>query len=141
MKMKALIAAVVLSISTITASASVYKLPTTTIDGKEYYYHEVKAKETLYSLSHKLGMSQDEMKKYNPSLAEGLKVGAKLYFPVDELGGGDVQIIHKVEKGETVYGISKQYHITIEQLLQLNPSAQDGIKVGDELKIKKMVDL
>lgn len=140
MKMKALIAAVVLSISTITASASVYKLPTTTIDGKEYYYHEVKAKETLYSLSHKLGMSQDEMKKYNPSLAEGLKVGAKLYFPVDELGGGDVQIIHKVEKGETVYGISKQYHITIEQLLQLNPSAQDGIKVGDELKIKKMVD-
>ena len=54
--MKALIAAVVLSISTITASASVYKLPTTTIDGKEYYYHEVKAKETLYSLSHKLGM-------------------------------------------------------------------------------------
>ena len=96
MKMKALIAAVVLSISTITASASVYKLPTTTIDGKEYYYHEVKAKETLYSLSHKLGMSQDEMKKYNPSLAEGLKVGAKLYFPVDELGGGDVQIIHKL---------------------------------------------
>ena len=78
--MKALIAAVVLSISTITASASVYKLPTTTIDGKEYYYHEVKAKETLYSLSHKLGMSQDEMKKYNPSLAEGLKVGAKLHL-------------------------------------------------------------
>lgn len=140
MKMKALIAAVVLSISTITASASVYKLPTTTIDGKEYYYHEVKAKETLYSLSHKLGMSQDEMKKYNPSLAEGLKVGAILYFPVDELGGGDVQIVHKVEKGETVYGISKQYHITIEQLLQLNPSAQDGIKVGDELKIKKAVE-
>ncbi len=140
MKMKALIAAVVLSISTITASASVYKLPTTTIDGKEYYYHEVKAKETLYSLSHKLGMSQDEMKKYNPSLAEGLKVGAKLFFPVAELGGGDVQIIHEVEKGETVYGISKQYHISIEQLLQLNPSAQDGIKVGDKLKINKAVN-
>lgn len=140
MKIKALIAAVVLSISTMTANASVYKLPTTTIHGKEYYYHEVKAKETLYSLSHELGMSQDEMKKYNPSLAEGLKAGTNLYFPVDELGGADVKVVHKVKKGETVYGISKEYHISIEQLLQLNPSAQDGIKVGDELLIKRNVD-
>lgn len=140
MKIKALIAAVVLSISTMTANASVYKLPITTINGKEYYYHEVKAKETLYSLSHELGMSQDEMKKYNPSLAEGLKAGTTLYFPVNELGGGDVKVVHKVKKGETVYGISKEYHISIEQLLQLNPSAQDGIKVGDELLIKRDVD-
>lgn len=140
MKIKALIAAVVLSISTMTANASVYKLPITTINGKEYYYHEVKAKETLYSLSHELGMSQDEMKKYNPSLVEGLKAGTTLYFPVYELGGNDVKVVHKVKKGETVYGISKEYHISIEQLLQLNPSAQDGIKVGDELLIKRDVD-
>lgn len=134
MKIKALIAAVVLSAMTV--DANVYELPVTTIEGKDYYYYEVKPKETLYSLSHKLEMSQDEMIKYNPSLAEGLKAGATLYFPVEALGRAEASTTHKVAKGETIYGISKQYHISIEQLLQLNPSAQDGLKVGDELLIK-----
>ncbi len=134
MKVKALIAAVALSAMTV--DANVYELPVTTIEGKNYYYYEVKPKETLYSLSHKLEMSQDEMIKYNPSLVEGLKAGEVLYFPVEVLGRADAITTHKVVKGETVYGISKQYHISIGQLLQLNPSAQDGLKVGDELLIK-----
>lgn len=134
MRIKALIAAVVLSAMTV--NANVYELPVTTIEGKDYYYYEVKPKETLYSLSHKLEMSQDEMIKYNSSLVEGLKAGATLYFPVEALGRAEASTTHKVAKGETIYGISKQYHISIEQLLQLNPSAQDGLKVGDELLIK-----
>lgn len=138
MRIKALIAVMLLSVMAM--SANVYELPVTTVDGKEYYYYEVQPKETLYSLSHKLQVSQDEMIKYNPSLAEGLRAGTTLYFPVETLGRADVVITHKVEKGETVYGISKRYHISIEQLLQLNPSAQEGIKVGDELTIKLVAD-
>lgn len=138
MRIKALIAVMLLSVMAM--SANVYELPVTTVDGKEYYYYEVQPKETLYSLSHKLQLSQDEMIKYNPSLAEGLRTGTTLYFPVETLGRADVVITHKVEKGETIYGISKRYHISIEQLLQLNPSAQEGIKVGDELTIKPVAD-
>lgn len=134
MRIKALIAAMMLSVMAM--NANVYELPVTKVDGKEYYYYEVQPKETLYSLSHKLQVSQDEMIKYNPSLTEGLKAGTTLYFPVEALGRADVTISHKVEKGETVYGISKKYHISIEQLLQLNPSANEGIKVGDVLTIK-----
>ena len=136
MRIKALIAAMLLSVMAM--NANVYELPVTVVDGKEYYYYEVQPKETLYSLSHKLQMSQDEMIKYNPSLAEGLKSGTTLYFPIETLGRADVVITHKVEKGETIYGISKRYHVSIEQLLQLNPSAQEGIKVGDELTIKPL---
>ena len=134
MKIKALIAALTLSVMAV--NANVYQLPMTTIDGKEYYCYEVKPKETLYSLSHKLELSQEEMIKYNPSLANGVKAGTKLYFPIAELGKAGETKTHKVVKGETLYSISKQYHISIDQLVQLNPSAQGGLKEGQELKIK-----
>ena len=91
MKLKALIIAVVMSVMSI--DASVYELPIKVVDGVEYYYYTVKAKETLYSLSRQFEMSQEDMLKYNPSLADGLKAGATLYFPVDELNQVTTPII------------------------------------------------
>lgn len=128
--------AVVLSVMSI--NASVYELPIKVVDGVEYYYYTVKAKETLYSLSHQLELSQEDMVKYNPSLVDGLKAGATLYFPVDELNFVSTPIYHKVKKGESVYGISRQYGMEIEDLIRLNPSAKDGIKVGEELVIREV---
>ncbi len=123
------------AMSVLLANASVYELPIKVVDGKEYYYYQVKPKETIYSLSHRFEMSQDELIKYNPTLSDGLKSGAILYFPVEELGQVDMPIVHKVSKGESVYGISKQYGMLVDDLLRLNPSAKDGIKVGEELVI------
>ncbi len=43
--------------------------------------------------------------------------------------------IHTVDKGHTVYKISKTYGITPEDLIRLNPEISDGLKPGMELKI------
>lgn len=40
---------------------------------------------------------------------------------------------YTVKKGETIYGISKSHGITIEELLEYNPSARDGLRTGDVL--------
>jgi LysM repeat protein len=40
--------------------------------------HKVVARETLYSISKRYGVSVEELKKYNPELANGLKVGQTL---------------------------------------------------------------
>lgn len=48
----------------------------------------------------------------------------------------DMPLVHKVAKGESLYGISKQYGMLVDDLLRLNPSAKDGIKVGEELVIR-----
>lgn len=137
MKIKALIAALALSVMTM--NANVYELPTTTVDGKEFYYYEVKPTETLYSLSHKLELTQDEIVKFNPAVSNGVKAGVKLFFPVAELGRADVVKTHVVAKGETLYSISKKYHVSVGQLLQLNPSAQNGLVEGQELVVKSVV--
>lgn len=43
---------------------------------------------------------------------------------------------HHVEKGETLYGISKQYHISVEQLKEANPFLNNrGLEEKDLLKI------
>jgi LysM repeat protein len=45
--------------------------------------YDVKAKETLYSLSKKFEINQDELFRLNPSLKNGVKEGMTLKFPLD----------------------------------------------------------
>ncbi len=133
-------------------------LPTKTINGKEYFYREVKSKETIYGITKELGITKADIIKYNPSVADGLRAGMTLYFPVDEmpnLGEATHGInsvsqpedtdkpvrsrkndkVHLVEKGETVYGISKHYGITQSELIEANPQIKTGLKRGTILHI------
>lgn len=57
----------------------------------------VKPQETLYSLSKKFGMDQNELFHLNPELKNGVKVGMKLQFP------SDVIINETVEKSKMVF--------------------------------------
>ncbi len=49
--------------------------------------------------------------------------------------GGKKYLIHKVEKGQSLYGIAKLYTVDLNVLVIENPEAIDGIKAGQELKI------
>lgn len=126
-------------------SASVLELPVKNINGKDYYYYKVQSKETIYSITHKLKIDKEEIFKYNPSVADGLRSHETLYFPVSAYNKtsapnelADVEYIeHRIKKGETLYGICKQYNITKDALFAHNPDAQDGIKTGFTLKIPK----
>ncbi len=40
---------------------------------------------------------------------------------------------HSVQKGETVYSISKQYNVSEQMIYNLNPTAKDGLKVNSVL--------
>ena len=42
---------------------------------------------------------------------------------------------HLVQKKETLYGLSKQYNVTIDELFLLNPILRNGIKKGQTIKI------
>lgn len=124
-------------------SASVLELPIKKINGKDYYFYKVQSNETIYSITHKLKISKEEIFKYNPSVADGLRTHETLYFPVSAYNAtsnpndfsGMEYIEHRIKKGETLYGICKKYNISKETLFAHNPDAQDGIKTGFTLKI------
>lgn len=62
-----------------------------------------------------------------------------LHLPADSLGTetieGKVFILHKVEEKETLYGISRRYGTSIESILEVNPSADAGLEIGQILKV------
>ncbi len=43
---------------------------------------------------------------------------------------------HTVEKGDTLYGISRRYGITVDALKQLNNMTDNNIKIGQSLRVK-----
>lgn len=122
-------------------------MPIRKIAGTDYYYYKVSAKETIFGISKKLNITQDEMLKYNPSLIDGLKKDAVLFFPVELFSNKTEQknivahqpkptaFTHVVEKGETLYGIAKMYNVTPEDISAKNPGTANGIKTGQVLSI------
>ncbi|MDR3350470.1 MAG: LysM peptidoglycan-binding domain-containing protein [Prevotellaceae bacterium] len=48
---------------------------------------------------------------------------------------GKVYYIHVVQKGQTLYSLSKAYGVTIEQLMENNPELSDGLKEGQNIKV------
>ena len=120
----------------LSAMAGVDDLPVKVVNGRTYHYYQVQPKETIYSLCQKLGITKNDIYRYNPSAADGLKVNQILLFPAEENPAGKTTV-HVVAKGETVYGISKAYDITVSQLIEWNPMAKDGIRVGQRLAVSK----
>lgn len=129
-------------VTSLSASADVKSLPIVNLRGQQYHYYTVNPKETVYTLCRELGISKEEMLKHNPSVADGLKAGMTLYFPIevrtleDEARKQVVDISHTVEKGETIYGLAHKYGVTKEDILEQNPFIYDGLKAGQVLKIR-----
>ena len=110
------------------------------INGKRVFVHTVKAGETVYNLCKLYNCTEQEVKQLNPgSLVSGISINQKLLFPYSEQikprTFTDTPMTHIVDQGETMYGISKKYGITISELLSKNPILTDGIKVGQVLYI------
>ena len=133
------------------------------VQGASKATHSVKSKETLYSISKKYGVSMETLCELNPVLkTSNLKAGMKLQLPnmeeatlpekvvqeqnpiketvtetkVEHLVS-NVDVVHKVLPKETLYGISKQTGVSIEELTKLNPSVANGLKVDQFLIIRK----
>ena len=111
--------------------------------------HIVSAKETIYGLTKLYNVTEADLQKANPGLAEsGLKIGDELIIPTKQAIVTPLKPvattpkntkIHVVEAKETKYSISKQYNVSIEDLEKLNPEIKDGLQIGFSLKIPKEI--
>lgn len=107
--------------------------------------HTVVEGETLYSLAIRYHVGISDIKKINPQLEhDGLKAGMVIKIPEpreevkDEIAQQQAQkayYIHVVKKTETAYSIGKKYHLSLDSLYLLNPTASAGLQIGQELNI------
>lgn len=112
------------------------------IDGKEYYIHIVERGNTLYGLHKYYNVELDAIIDANPTASEGLEIGQRLKIPTGKKG--EVQpistkvqdtLFHLVAPRETLYGISRKYACSIEEITAANPDAVNGIKINQQLII------
>ena len=113
--------------------------------------HKVNRKETLFSIAKKYNVTVENLKKVNDLNGNKLSVGRIIKIPevvdidlveviqvVDVLAEEDYSnfIIHTVEKGDTVYNLTKRFDLSEEELKAMNSQLEiDGLKLGMILKL------
>ncbi|MCC6370198.1 MAG: LysM peptidoglycan-binding domain-containing protein [Bacteroidia bacterium] len=117
-----------------------------TIDGKKYYIHKVEKSQSLYAISKLYSVGLDEIYTVNPELKNGAKINQEIKIPVNSLNTVATPSVavtatnaaidttkfytHKIQKGETMYSLTKKYNNTEKQLLAYNPTLSQGLKDG-----------
>lgn len=102
------------------------------IEGKTFILHEVQNEETIFTLCKLYNIEQKELVAANPDLLFGLKQGNTVKIPALQ----EPKLIeYKVKRKQTVFSVSRQYQITLDELYRYNPSARNGIEVGQVLRI------
>lgn len=64
-----------------------------------------------------------------------LVIGQLVFAQRKVMHDGVMSYVHVVEKGNTLYGLSKEYSATIPRILDANPEARLGIKIGQKIYI------
>ncbi|MBI1769274.1 MAG: LysM peptidoglycan-binding domain-containing protein [Bacteroidetes bacterium] len=111
-----------------------------TINGKQYIIHQVDPKETLFSISRRYGVPVTDLAQENPSAGSGLSVGQILkvpYIPRVKPRTENGNIVHKVAPKETLFSLSRQYEVTLDDLKKWNNLTDNALNVGQEIIIKK----
>ncbi|MFL5763375.1 MAG: LysM peptidoglycan-binding domain-containing protein [Bacteroidia bacterium] len=124
-------------------SAEIHKTRSSaTINGVKYYLHTVEKGQTLFAIAKFYKREVNDIVIDNPEAIDGIKPGQILRIQIEKKNASSLSendtssfILHKVEKGQTLYSISKQYGASIDKLKAMNPELKDGLKVGQSLKI------
>lgn len=120
-------------------SAQTLNYPIVQVDGKNYYSYTVEPKDGLYGISRKFGVSQADLHACNKGLESGLTIGQIILVPVvgpvakDNAAGSFVT--HEVLPKQTLYSLSRQYGVSVDELIANNPESKSGLTVGMLLKI------
>lgn len=107
--------------------------------------HKVLAKETKYGIARKYGVSIAELERLNPSIKEGLKEGTEVTVPQKSeaesvIINEEKYAFYEVQKGNTMYSLLRALKIEADELVDLNPGLENGLKEGMILKVPKNVE-
>jgi membrane-bound lytic murein transglycosylase D len=95
----------------------------------------VQAGDNLSSIARKYGTTVAKLQSLNNmGSSTNLNIGQKIKV---QGAAAEEFLTHTVKKGEGLWDISRQYKVTIEEIVKWNGLKDTKLKVGDRLKIKK----
>ncbi len=104
---------------------------------QEHRRHTVAKGQTVTQIAQQYRITPYDIYRLNPEARNGIKENDVLVLPTTPVAAQQRPSAgtHTVKAKETLFSISKQYHITVEQLRAANPSVADGLKTGQVLTI------
>ncbi|QXP79469.1 MULTISPECIES: LysM peptidoglycan-binding domain-containing protein [Winogradskyella] len=126
------------------------------LDSNIVEFHSVKEGETLLDLSKKYKVSLTELMRANKLETTLIDVGQKLWvknldfqlYPIKEAVvkeksaasslGNLTSNFYIVKSGNTLYGISNQFHLSVQKLKRINNLNSNLIRVGKKLRVKSL---
>jgi LysM repeat protein len=116
------------------------------MEGKKYILHKVEPKETLSALSRRYKVSVRDIRSANIGIRE-LKEGQIVNIPaksafsqesktpdnVAERTPSRVPVYYTVKAGETMYGISKNFNLTVDEIKKMNSMSTHDLNPGQRL--------
>ncbi len=108
-----------------------------------FVLHKVDKKETLFGIARKYHTTPAEIERLNPDIAgRSIQIGETLKIHVtdavaEEISEGSFDL-YKVQKQETVYGITHKFDISEKALFKLNPDLKNrGVQEGELIRVPK----
>lgn len=92
--------------------------------------------DTLYSIAMKHNMTVKELQSINGIDDTYINLGQKLAIKAQPRERGTARAVYKVEKGDTLYSISKKHNVTVKELQNLNGLKDNTISIGQVLVVK-----
>jgi peptidoglycan DL-endopeptidase LytE len=108
--------------------------------------HKIQKGETITSIAKENNISINEIYNLNPDAKKVLKLNSVLLIPISKSKKEKnypqkepeivVDLVHQVAPKETLYGISKNYKISIENLKKWNPILENsGLEIGQIINV------
>jgi LysM repeat protein len=122
------------------------------ISGTQYYIHQVKKGETAYSISKAYGITVEDLTKENPPAIYGINEGQTLRIPLSKVTDKVPEqpsqpalkhdeskfIYHRMQAGETVYSLSKEFGVSENEIITSNPGIEiSRLSVGSEIAVPR----
>lgn len=121
--------------------------------GKVLVLYRVEPGETLFAIARKYRTTVAEVQKLNPGLGSAVKKGQTLRVPplsiITVLAGNapnyrqppgqdsEVEKVHVVKAGETLFAISRQYKVSVADLKAMNKLESNSLHEGQQLVVSK----
>ena len=101
-------------------------------------YYTVERGDTLYSISRKFNIPVNEIIRINNLTSDILSIGQRLYLTENI---SQDETIYIVQKGDTLYSISKKFNIGIDELKRINNLTNNDLYIGQELIVIENIDI
>lgn len=110
--------------------------------------YKVQKGDTLYSISQKFNTTADEIKRLNNITSNNIYINQELYIPTSTSAPSNPLPIppidddeneeyseYIVQKGDSLWKISRDYNITVKELIELNNLTTTTLQIGDKLLV------